>query len=266
MTTRIILAGPRGRMGSEAIKMIQATEDFSLIACLDREVTAANESKINEIAGEKIPLYEKTDVCFQETEADVFIDLTVPDAGYIHTKEALSHGVAAVVGTSGFSDKQLEELSQLATKQQTGCIIAPNFALGAVLMMHFSKMAAKYFPDVEIIEKHHDQKLDAPSGTAKKTVEVIKENRVKKMQGHPHEYESEKGARGANMDGIHLHSMRLPGLVAHQEVVFGSNAELLTIKHDSFHRESFMQGLKLAVEKVLDTDGLVYGLEHVMEL
>src|SRR5699024_4236298 len=159
-----------------------------------------------------------------------------------------------------------EELSQLATKQQTGCIIAPNFALGAVLMMHFSKMAAKYFPDVEIIEKYHDQKLDAPSGTSKKTVEVIKENRDKKMKGHPHDLESEQGARGANMDGLHLYSMHHPVLCAHQEVVFGSNAELQKIKHDSFQRESFMQGLKLAVEKVLDTDGLVYGLEHVMEL
>src|SRR5699024_9653318 len=186
MTTRIILAGPRGRMGSEEIKMIQATKEFSLIASLDRQATAANESKIKEIAGENIPLYEQTDVCYRETEAVVFIDLTVPDAGYIHTKEALSHGIAADVGTSGLSDKQLEVLTQLATNQQSGCIIAPTFALGAVLMMHFSKMAAKYFPDVEIIEKHHDQKLDAPSGTAKKTVEVIKENRAKKMQGHPH--------------------------------------------------------------------------------
>src|SRR5699024_12542546 len=111
-------------------------KEFSLIACLDREATAANESKINEIAGENIPLYEQTDVCFQETEADVFIDLTVPDDGYIHTKEALSHGISAVVGTSVFSDKQLEDLYQHAMNKQTGCIISSNFSLGTVLMMH----------------------------------------------------------------------------------------------------------------------------------
>lgn len=266
MKTRIILAGPRGKMGSEAIKMIQSTENFSLVACLDREAKEEYEAEINTLAGEKIALYDETEACFSETEADVFIDLTVPDAGFIHTKQALSYGIAAVVGTSGFSDKQLEELSTLAKNQQTGCIIAPNFALGAVLMMQFSKMAAKFFPDVEIIEKHHDQKLDAPSGTAKKTVELIKENRTKKTQGHPYEYESEKGARGADMDGIHLHSMRLPGLVAHQEVVFGSKSQLLTIQHDSFHRESFMEGLKLAVEKVSAIDKLIYGLEHVLDI
>ena len=266
MTTKIILAGPRGRMGQEAVKMIEETEGFELTACLDREITAAHQQAINELAGEEVLLYDETDACFTETEADVFIDLTVPDAGFEHAKKALEHSVAVVVGTPGFTEAQIEELTKLADEKQVGCIIAPNFALGAVLMMQFSKMAAKYFPDVEIIEKHHDKKLDAPSGTAKKTVELIKETRTPKKQGHPDEEETEQGARGADMDGIHLHSMRLPGLVAHQEVVFGSKSQLLTIKHDSFHRESFMDGLKLAVGQVTDMHKLVYGLEHVMDL
>src|SRR5699024_6782131 len=121
-----------------------------------------------------------------------------------------------------------DELSILAENNQTGCIIAPNFALGAVLMMLFSKMAAKYFPDIEIVEKHHDKKVDAPSGTAIKTLEMIKQTRESKMQGHPNEYEIIEGARGANVDGIRIHSMRLPGLVAHQEVIFGSKSQLLS--------------------------------------
>src|SRR5699024_1956428 len=133
-------------------------------------------------------------------------------------------------------------------------------------MMLFSKMAAKYFPDVEIIEKHHDKKIDAPSGTALKTIEMIKQTRKSKNQGHPDEYEMLKGARGGNADGIRIHSMRLPGLVAHQEVVFGSKSQLLSIKHDSFHRESFMDGLKLAINEVSKLQNLVYGLEHVMNL
>jgi 4-hydroxy-tetrahydrodipicolinate reductase len=145
-----------------------------------------------------------------------------------------------------------------------GCMIVPNFAVGAVLMMKFAKMAAKYFADVDIIEKHHDGKLDAPSGTAIKTAELIRENRVPKKQGHPDEKETLPGARGADLDGIRLHSVRLPGLVAHQEVIFGSPGQTLTIKHDSINRTSFMAGIRLSIEKVMETKGLTYGLENIL--
>src|SRR5699024_3516726 len=266
MTTQIIVAGPRGRMGSEALKMIQEEERFSLVACVDRTVTSETQEQINRLANQEVPLYSDIEKCLQEVNADVLIDLTVSEPGFIHTKAALQHQVRAVVGTSGFSDEQIQELSALAKEQKTGCIIAPNFALGAVLMMQFAKTAAKYFPDVEVIEKHHDKKVDAPSGTANKTVELIQEERKQKEQGQPEEYETYPGARGANIDGIHVHSMRLPGLVAHQEVVFGSTSQLLTIQHDSFHRESFMEGLKLAVNESEKYEELVYGLEHVMGL
>lgn len=266
MTVHIILAGPRGRMGSEAIKMIQSTEGFELVACVDRSTDQNHLEEVKELVGDDVLVYADAEACFSEVRADVFVDLTVPDAGFIHTKAALEHQVRAVVGTSGFSEEQIDELAAIAKEKQTGCIIAPNFALGAVLMMHFSKTAAKYFPDVEIIEKHHDRKLDAPSGTAQKTIHVIQENRTPKQQGHPEEYETVAGSRGGNVDGIRVHSMRLPGLVAHQEVVFGSKSQLLTISHDSFHRESFMDGLQLAIEKVLDREELIYGLEHVMDI
>lgn len=192
--------------------------------------------------------------------------MTIPEVGFPHTKQALEHNIRAVVGTSGFTAEQIQELTTIANENKVGCIIAPNFALGAVLMMLFSKMAATYFPDVEIIEKHHDNKIDAPSGTATKTIEMIQQTRQTKQQGHPDEYEIMPGARGAESDGMRVHSMRLPGLVAHQEVIFGGTSELLTIKHDSFHRESFMNGLKLAVNEVLPLETLVYGLENVMDI
>lgn len=259
----IALAGPRGKMGQEAIKMIQNTEQFELVAVIDRKRTDVTTDENNY---DQATVYYDANKCFSEEKLDVFIDLTMPEIGFSHTKLALEHQVRSVVGTSGFSDDQIKQLEKIAKKNKVGCIIAPNFALGAVLMMAFSKVAATYFEDVEIIEKHHDQKIDAPSGTAVKTIELIQENREAKKQGHPDEYETITGSRGGDVDGIKVHSVRLPGLVAHQEVIFGGNSELFTIRHDSIHRESFMGGLKLAVEKVMDTDELIYGLEHVMGL
>src|SRR5690625_243027 len=260
MTTSIVLAGPRGKMGQEALKMITNTTEFKLVGVIDR--------KREDISFEKedIPVFYDAEQCFTKLKPDVFIDLTIPKVGFLHTKAALENKVRAVVGTSGFTEENVNELRSIAEKNKTGCIIAPNFALGAVLMMAFAKVSAKFFPDVEIIEKHHDQKIDSPSGTAVKTIELIQENRKPKIQGHPEEYETVEGARGGDVDGIKVHSVRLPGLVAHQEVIFGGKSELFTIKHDSFHRESFMGGLKLAVEKVTELDSLVYGLEHVMGL
>lgn len=262
---KVIVAGPRGRMGSEALRMIEKHEDLSLVACLDME---NNGMKVKDIAGLPnfdAPIFTDIHECFQEVNADVLIDLTTPEVGYNHTKTAIEYGIRPVVGTTGFTKSQLEELTDLAEKKEVGAVIAPNFAIGAVLMMEFSKWAAKYFPDVEIIEKHHDQKLDAPSGTAVKTAELIQQERASKQQGHPNEQETMQGARGAELDGMHIHSVRLPGLVAHQEVIFGGPGENLTIKHDSFHRQSFMSGIKFSIDHVMKLDVLVYGLENLLE-
>lgn len=266
MTIKVILAGPRGRMGKEALNMITNRQDFSLVACIDRKIQPETLNEIHHLTEEQTAVYDNAEQCFNDVKADVLVDLTVPETGYQHTKLALENHLHAVVGTTGFSDEQIDRLSTIAKGQQRGCIIAPNFALGAVLMMQFAKTAAKYFPDVEIIEKHHDQKIDAPSGTAQKTIDLISETRTSKEQGHPEEYETIQGSRGGNIDGVHVHSVRLPGLVAHQEVIFGGKSELLTIKHDSFHREAFMHGLRIAIEKVMDKQELVYGLEHVLDL
>ncbi len=252
-------------MGNEAVHMVDGDTSFELVACIDRTNGGKQMKDIEGLPTLQIPIYEDPEACFQEIDADVFIDLTVPGAGFEHTKLALLYGIHPVVGTSGFSDDQLEALRDLSMTHGTGCIIAPNFAVGAVLMMQFAKTAAKYLPDAEIIEKHHDQKLDAPSGTAVKTAAMMQETRESKQQGHPEEKETLEGARGAETDGIHIHSVRLPGLVAHQEVLFGGPGQGLTIRHDSYNRASFMEGVKLCVQKVTDLDRLVYGLENILD-
>ncbi|WP_077326654.1 4-hydroxy-tetrahydrodipicolinate reductase [Virgibacillus siamensis] len=265
MSIRIIIAGPRGRMGSEAVQMVNNEEDFNLAACIDRKNDGKMMNEIDGLPDLEVPFYEDPEACFQNIEADVLIDLTVPEAGFVNTKLALLYDIRPVVGTSGFTSDQIEALRDLSESHGTGCIIAPNFAVGAVLMMRFAKEAAKYLPDVEIIEKHHDNKLDAPSGTAVKTAEMIKDTRQSKQQGHPDEHETLEGARGANTDGIHIHSVRLPGLVAHQEILFGGSGQTLTIKHDSYNRQSFMAGVKLAVNKVMNLNELVYGLDNILD-
>ncbi|WP_066193237.1 MULTISPECIES: 4-hydroxy-tetrahydrodipicolinate reductase [Gracilibacillus] len=262
---KVIVAGPRGKMGSEALRMIEREADLELVACLDHKYEGREIRSFEELPNLDATIYTDITTCLQAVEADVLVDLTTPEFGYLHTKTAIQYGVRPVVGTTGFTDEQLTELTDLAEEEGVGVIIAPNFALGAVLMMQFAKWAAKYFPDVEIIEKHHDNKLDAPSGTAVKTAQLIQEERQAKKQGHPNEKETIPGARGAEFDGMRIHSMRLPGLVAHQEVVFGSAGENLTIKHDSFDRKSFMTGVKLAIDQVMTLDILVYGLENIME-
>lgn len=257
---RIILAGPRGKMGASARNLIANTAHFSLVACLDHK--PATETHFSE--GE-VPVYTDAAHCFSEVEADVLIDLTTPQAAKNHLETALDHHLRPVVGTTGFTDDEIEQLREKAETKSLGAMIVPNFAIGAVLMMKFSQMAARFFDDVEIIERHHDRKLDAPSGTALKTANLISDVRAEKKQGHPDESETLEGARGGQVEGMPIHSVRLPGLVAHQEVVFGGSGQTLMIRHDSIDRGSFMPGVKLAVETVMTTKTLVYGLEQIIE-
>lgn len=262
---KVAIAGPRGRMGREAVTLVHQTEHFELVAVIDRKYDGKDLAELDGFSGIHAPIYTDIERCFQETKPDVLIDLTTPESGKYHTELALQYGVRPVVGTTGFTEDDMERLTKLAEEKGIGAIIAPNFAIGAILMMKFAQMAAKYFHDVEIIELHHDQKLDAPSGTAVKTAQLIADIRPPKKQGHPDEKETLKGARGAEYDGIRIHSVRLPGFVAHQEVIFGGNGQALTIRHDSFHRGSFMSGVKLSVETVMKLQTLVYGLEHIIE-
>jgi len=193
------------------------------------------------------------------------VDFTAPGTVLGDLRLALEHGVAAVIGTTGINAEALAEVSTLTAKHRGKVVIAPNFALGAVLMMHFATIAARFFQRAEIIELHHDAKLDAPSGTAVKTAEMILSTRE---EAAPERAGQEKlaGARGADLEGVHVHSVRLPGLVAHQEVLFGLEGQLLTIRHDSFARSSFMPGVLLAIRQVLQRPGVTYGLEKLLGL
>ncbi|OIJ14873.1 4-hydroxy-tetrahydrodipicolinate reductase [Anaerobacillus alkalilacustris] len=262
---KVAITGAGGKMGMEAVKMVTSTPHFQLVAGIDTQNGGKLFSEIPGMPNVDVPMYTDLHKAFSEHECDVLIDLTNPKFGRKHMEIAFEHGVRPVVGTTGFTEKDVEELSAIAEEKALGAIIAPNFAIGAILMMKFSQMAAKYLPDVEIIEMHHDRKLDAPSGTAIKTAQLISEVREPKQQGHEDEKEELPGAKGADYQGMRIHSVRLPGLVAHQEVIFGGIGQTLTIRHDSIDRTSFMPGIRLAVETAMKLDVLVYGLENIIE-
>ena len=255
MSIKVIVAGFKGRMGSTAVDMIKNDSELELAALLD---PFAAEKEID-----GVPVFtDKSDLV--GLDAEVWVDFTIPKVAYENTHFALENGFRPVVGTTGFTQEQIADLMTLSADKKLGGLIAPNFAIGAVLLMEFAAKAYKYFPDLEIIELHHDKKKDAPSGTAVKTAELIREARAYKKQGAADEEETLAGARGAEFDGFRIHSVRLPGLVAHQEVIFGAQGEGLTLRHDSYDRISFMNGVNLGIKEVVQREQLVYGLEHLL--
>ncbi|HFI0158408.1 TPA: 4-hydroxy-tetrahydrodipicolinate reductase [Streptococcus suis] len=255
MTIKVIIAGFKGKMGSTAVEMVKGDSALSLAALVDPFATET------EVDG--VPVFQtKEEVA--SLEADVWVDFTTPKFAYENTRFALENGFAPVVGTTGFTPEEIEELTALSAEKGLGGLIAPNFAIGAILLMQFAAQTAKYFPNLEIIELHHDKKKDAPSGTAIKTAELISQVRQSQAQGVADEEELIAGARGAEFDGFRIHSVRLPGLVAHQEVIFGAQGEGLTIRHDSYDRISFMGGVNLGIKEVVKRSQLVYGLEHLL--
>ncbi|EMC58932.1 4-hydroxy-tetrahydrodipicolinate reductase [Streptococcus mutans] len=255
MSIKVIVAGFKGRMGSTAVDMIKNDSELELAALLD---PFAAEKEID-----GVPVFtDKSDLV--GLDAEVWVDFTIPKVAYENTHFALENGFRPVVGTTGFTQEQIADLMTLSADKKLGGLIAPNFAIGAVLLMEFAAKASKYFPDLEIIELHHDKKKDAPSGTAVKTAELIREARAYKKQGAADEEETLAGARGAEFDGFRIHSVRLPGLVAHQEVIFGAQGEGLTLRHDSYDRISFMSGVNLGIKEVVQREQLVYGLEHLL--
>ncbi|EMB79410.1 4-hydroxy-tetrahydrodipicolinate reductase [Streptococcus mutans] len=255
MSIKVIVAGFKGRMGSTAVDMIKNDSELELAALLD---PFAAEKEID-----GVPVFtDKSDLV--GLDAEVWVDFTIPKVAYENTHFALENGFRPVVGTTGFTQEQIADLMTLSADKKLGGLIAPNFAIGAVLLMEFAAKASKYFPDLEIIELHHNKKKDAPSGTAVKTAELIREARAYKKQGAADEEETLVGARGAEFDGFRIHSVRLPGLVAHQEVIFGAQGEGLTLRHDSYDRISFMSGVNLGIKEVVQREQLVYGLEHLL--
>ena len=261
---KVLVSGACGRMGQAVVKAVLADAELSLVAAVD--VHGGGDA--GEIAGcGKCGVTVATDLAqaLLEAKPDVMVDFTRPDVVFSNATLAVQHGVSPVIGTTGMTADEKAQLEALSLEKKTPVFLAPNFAIGAVLMMLMSRQAAKYMPHVEIIELHHDNKLDAPSGTALQTAELIKEARASVRQGHPDEKEKLPGARGAEVDGMRIHSVRLPGFVAHQEVIFGGLGQTLTIRHDSINRESFMPGVVLACKKVRELTGLVVGLEKLLD-
>jgi 4-hydroxy-tetrahydrodipicolinate reductase len=245
---RVAVVGASGRMGREACRVVEAADDLELVARIGR--------------GD--PLEAMTDA-----GAHVAVELSVPDAARRNVEFCVDAGVHAVVGTTGWDDEALDGLARkLSERPDVGVLVAPNFAVGAVLAMRFAAVAAPWFESVEVVELHHPDKVDAPSGTARRTAEMMADARRGAGVGPSPDATSTAldGARGADVDGVRVHSVRLRGLVAHQEVLLGAVGEQLTIRHDSFDRASFMPGVLLGVRRIAGHPGLTVGLEHLMDL
>ena len=262
--TTVIVNGACGRMGQAVLKAVQEADGLELVGAVDIKGGADTGSLVG-LPANGILVETDLEALLARKKPEVMVDFTRPDVVFGNVMTALAHKTSPVVGTTGLSDEQKAEIAKAAEENDTPAFIAPNFALGAVLLMVMSRQAAKYMPDVEIIELHHDKKLDAPSGTAIQTAAMIAEVRKAHKQGNPDEFEKLEGARGADYEGMHIHSVRLPGYVAHQEVIFGGLGQTLTIRHDSMNRESFMPGVVLAAKKVRSLEGLTVGLDKLLD-
>lgn len=262
---RVAVAGAGGRMGREVVKMVLNEADFELAVAVSPSSAGKDAGELVGLPACGIVVAADLAEALLAAQADVLVDFTTPQLAVRHTLTAIEHGVRPVMGTTGFSPEDITKLDELCRERGIGGLIAPNFSIGAILMMKFAQEAAKYFPHLEIIEYHGDQKLDAPSGTAMKTAELIAQTRQEMMQGSPNEHETLEGARGGQYQGFRIHSVRLPGVFAQQEVIFGAFGQSLKIRHDSYDRAGYMAGVGTAVRKVMHTTGLIYGFEHMMD-
>ena len=243
---RVGVLGAKGKVGATIVEGVEAADDLTFTAGVD--------------AGDALSL-------FTDTDTQVVVDFTHPSVVMDNLKFLIENGIHAVVGTTGFTDERIAQVRQwLSAEPDAAVLIAPNFAIGAVLSMQFAKQAARFFESVEVVELHHPHKADAPSGTAARTARLIAEAR----KGLPLSPDATStgidGARGADVDGVRVHSVRLAGLVAHQEVLFGTQGETLTIRHDSIDRTSFVPGVLLAVRHVAERPGLTVGIEPLLDL
>ncbi|MBW4448793.1 MAG: 4-hydroxy-tetrahydrodipicolinate reductase [Spirirestis rafaelensis WJT71-NPBG6] len=268
----VVVIGAAGKMGREVVKAVASAPDMILVGAID--TTPEHQDKdAGELAGLSEPLEVpitnqlESMLAFaaQEKQPGVMIDFTHPDSVYDNIRSAIAYGIRPVVGTTGLSPQRIQDIADFAEKASTGCLIIPNFSIGMVLLQQAAVTASQYFDHVEIIELHHNQKADAPSGTAIQTAQMLGE--MGKVFNSPivEETEKLKGARGSIADeGIRIHSVRLPGLIAHQEVIFGAAGQIYTLRHDTSDRACYMPGVLLAIRKVLQLKSLVYGLEKIL--
>ena len=267
----VLVNGAAGKMGREVIRAIAQSEDMTLVGAVDHNPQYQDQDA-GELAGLsalEIPITNQFEPMLafaaQEKQPAVMVDFTHPSSIYNNIRSAIAYGVRPVVGTTGLSAEQIGELADFADKASTGCLIIPNFSIGMVLLQQAAVSASQYFDHVEIIELHHNQKADAPSGTAIQTAEILAEMGKPFNPAVVEETEKLPGARGsvAN-EGIRIHSIRLPGLIAHQEVIFGAAGQVYTLRHDTSDRACYMPGVLLAIRKVLLLKSLIYGLEKIL--
>jgi len=248
---KVAVCGACGKMGREVAKAVTENDSMELAAEID--ICGGHE------------IYESIFDALKESQIDVLVDFTQPKSIFENAKFCLNHGVRPVIGTTGLSDEQIDELKKLSQEKGVSCMIVPNFTTGAVLMMMFAKEAAKYFDNAEIIELHHNQKKDAPSGTAIKTAQMMAENNANFSKGNCAEVELIEGSRGGtSYSDIHIHSVRMPGYIASQEVIFGAPGQIFKIRHDSMDRTCYMKGVVLAIKHVMSNNDFVYGLENIL--
>lgn len=267
----VVVNGAAGKMGKEVIKTIAQAEDMTLIGAVDHNPAVMGQDA-GEVAGcgaLEVPILQDLEstlvMATQEKIQGVMVDFTHPDTVYDNVRSAIAYGVRPVVGTTGLSEAQLKDLGEFAEKASTGVLVIPNFSIGVVLMQQAAIRASQYFDHVEIIELHHNQKADAPSGTAIKTAQMLAEMGKTFNPQEVTEKEHLPGARGSLADeNIRIHSVRLPGLIAHQEMIFGAPGQIYTLRHDTSDRSCYMPGVLLAIRKVTELTSLVYGLEKII--
>lgn len=261
---KVAITGAYGRIGREALKGVLCAEDLQLVGAVDIQGIGIDVGTICALETQGIFITADLEDILQTAKPEVLVDFTCAEVAMQNSMLALRYGTSPVIGTTGLKEEDIDQIHLVCEQKQIGAVVAPNFALGAILMIRFAKEAAKFFTNVEIIEMHHDKKIDAPSGTALSTAHAILQERGAYKQGHPDEIEKISGVRGASISGLRLHSIRLPGLLAHQEVIFGDIGQTLTIRHDTTSRESFIPGMLLAIRKVRQLRKAVFGLENLL--
>lgn len=257
---RVVLAGSSGKMGREIVKALDGAPDMQLVGA----VSPRHAGETIAAGGRHVTVAASVEEALHGEPADVLVDVTNPDAVLNNVLAGLRLGLRPLIGSTGLGAPELDVLGKLVDEKKLSALVAPNFAIGALLMMRFAKEAARYFEHAEIVEMHHAQKLDAPSGTALKTAAAMREERATFERAHPDEVETLAGARGGDVDGIRIHSVRLPGMLAHQEVMFGGLGQVLTIRHDALSRDCYMPGVLLGIRKLPGLSGVVVGLENVL--
>jgi 4-hydroxy-tetrahydrodipicolinate reductase len=258
---RVLVHGAAGRVGQEVVKAVCQEPEMKLVGAVD--IKAAGKT-LALPDGATVPFSKVLADIIESCEPDVMVDFTTAQASMPAVRIAAKHNVNLVIGTTGFSAAELDEMKKLAEANEIGIVAAPNFALGAVLMMHLAKIAGKFMNHAEIIELHHDRKLDAPSGTSQLTAKAMAQARGKAFL--PPAAGKPTASRGEETEGINIHSVRLPGLMAHQEVILGAAGQTLSIRHDTINRECYMPGVILAIKAVVKQKGFIYGLDRLLGL